>query len=153
MNEDRVATGQGFGRHPHEDMEIVSYVLAGTLEHKDSLMGNGAVLHPGEFQRNAAGTGITHSKFNPSKDQPTHFYQIWLLPERSRLAPSYEQKRFDDNRMNDQLRHQTVARVRSQSTRMCKSICRSSLQTNRSSFVFLFLWRFFEFRFRRMEWS
>ena len=94
MNEDRVAAGQGFGNHAHRDMEIVSYVLDGELEHKDS-MGNGEVLRPGEFQRITAGTGITHSEFNPSATKPTHFYQIWLLPERKGIDPSYEQKQFD----------------------------------------------------------
>lgn len=94
MNEDRVAAGQGFGTHAHRDMEIVSYVLEGELEHKDS-MGNGEVLRPGEFQRITAGTGITHSEFNPSSDATTHFYQIWLLPERKGIEPSYEQKAFD----------------------------------------------------------
>lgn len=94
MNEDRVAAGQGFGTHAHHDMEIVSYVLDGQLEHEDS-MGNGEVLRPGEFQRITAGTGITHSEFNPSADKPTHFYQIWLLPERRGIEPSYEQKHFD----------------------------------------------------------
>lgn len=95
MNEDVVAPGQGFGAHPHRDMEIVTYVLSGALEHKDS-MGNGEVLRPGEFQRMTAGSGITHSEFNPSSDEPVHLYQIWLLPERKGLEPSYEQKRFDD---------------------------------------------------------
>ncbi len=94
LNEDRVAAGQGFGSHPHRDMEIISYVLEGELEHKDSL-GHGAVLRPGEFQRITAGTGITHSEFNPSKTTDTHFYQIWLLPERKGLEPGYEQKHFD----------------------------------------------------------
>lgn len=103
MNEDRVAAGKGFGTHPHRDMEIVSYVLEGALEHKDS-MGNGEVLRPGEFQRITAGTGITHSEFNPSKEEPTHFYQIWLLPESNGLPPGYEQKRFDDDRMRNALR-------------------------------------------------
>ena len=94
MNEDRVEPGQGFGTHGHNDMEIVSYVLDGELEHKDS-MGNGEVLRPGEFQRITAGTGITHSEFNPSKQNGTHFYQIWILPERKGIEPSYEQKAFD----------------------------------------------------------
>lgn len=100
MNEDRVAAGQGFGTHPHHDMEIVTYVLSGALEHKDS-MGNGEILRPGEFQRMTAGTGITHSEFNPSKTEPVHLYQIWLFPERSGLTPSYEQKAFPvDDRVN-----------------------------------------------------
>ncbi|XZE51462.1 pirin family protein [Planctomycetaceae bacterium SH139] len=101
MNEDRVAAGQGFGTHAHNDMEIVSYVLDGELEHKDS-MGNGEVLRPGEFQRITAGTGITHSEFNPSADTPTHFYQIWLLPERKGIEPGYEQKTFDPPGRNNQ---------------------------------------------------
>jgi quercetin 2,3-dioxygenase len=100
MNEDYVQPGQGFGTHPHQDMEIVTYVLAGALEHKDS-MGNGEVLRPGEFQRMTAGTGITHSEFNPSASEPVHLYQIWLLPARKGLEPSYEQKRFaEDERLN-----------------------------------------------------
>lgn len=94
MNEDRVAPGKGFGTHAHDNMEIVSYVLEGALEHKDS-MGNGETLRPGEFQRITAGTGITHSEYNPSAEQGTHFYQIWLQPERQGLEPSYEQKAFD----------------------------------------------------------
>ncbi len=93
MNEDFVAPGEGFGTHPHRDMEIVTYVLEGALEHKDS-MGNGEVLRPGEFQRMSAGTGITHSEFNPSATEPVHLYQIWLLPERRGIEPSYEQKSF-----------------------------------------------------------
>lgn len=93
MNEDRISPGQGFGMHGHRDMEILTYVLEGALEHRDSL-GNGEVLRPGEFQRMSAGTGIRHSEFNPSADQSVHLYQIWLLPERHGLAPSYEQKSF-----------------------------------------------------------
>jgi redox-sensitive bicupin YhaK (pirin superfamily) len=103
MNEDFVEPGQGFGTHPHHDMEIVTYVLEGALEHKDS-MGNGEVLRPGEFQRMSAGTGITHSEFNPSSTESVHLYQIWLLPERKGIEPSYEQKRFDDDGMTNQLR-------------------------------------------------
>ncbi len=101
MNEDRVQPGQGFGEHPHSDMEIVTYVLQGQLEHRDS-MGNGEVLHAGELQRMTAGTGVTHSEFNPSAEEPVHFYQVWLFPERKGLEPSYEQKRFAaDGREND----------------------------------------------------
>lgn len=103
MNEDWVAPGQGFGTHPHRDMEIVTYVLEGALEHRDS-MGNGEVLRPGEFQRMSAGTGITHSEFNPSKTEPVHLYQIWLLPERKGLTPSYEQKAFPTETMKNELR-------------------------------------------------
>jgi len=103
MNEDVVAPGQGFGTHPHRDMEIVTYVLEGALEHKDS-MGNGEVLRPGEFQRMSAGTGITHSEFNPSGDEPVHLYQIWLLPERKGIEPSYEQKRFPEDERHNRLR-------------------------------------------------
>jgi redox-sensitive bicupin YhaK (pirin superfamily) len=102
MNEDWVAPGQGFGTHPHRDMEIVTYVLEGALEHKDS-MGHGEVLRPGEFQRMTAGTGIEHSEFNPSKTEPTHLYQIWLFPEQKSLTPSYEQKRFSEEGRHNQL--------------------------------------------------
>src|SRR5688572_33063622 len=79
INEDRVAPGQGFGAHPHRDMEILSYVLSGRLQHKDSL-GHGATLGPGEVQRITAGSGLQHSEFNPDAREPVHFYQIWLLP-------------------------------------------------------------------------
>ncbi len=102
INEDRVAAGRGFGTHAHHDMEIVSYVLEGELEHKDS-MGNGEVLRPGEFQRITAGTGITHSEFNPSANGPTHFYQIWIKPERKGIEPSYEQKAFDAGARHNRL--------------------------------------------------
>ena len=103
MNEDHVEPGQGFGTHGHQDMEIVTYVLEGALEHKDS-MGNGEVLRPGEFQRMSAGTGITHSEFNPSNTEPVHFYQIWLLPERKGIQPSYEQKQFPEEERSNRLR-------------------------------------------------
>lgn len=93
MNEDWIAAGQGFGTHPHRNMEIVTYVLEGALEHRDS-MGNGEVLTPGEFQRMTAGSGITHSEFNPSQTEPVHLYQIWIYPNKRELEPSYEQKRF-----------------------------------------------------------
>lgn len=93
INEDRVRPGAGFGTHGHRDMEIVTYVLEGALEHKDSL-GTGEVIRPGEVQRMTAGTGIRHSEFNPSLDAPVHLLQIWLLPERNGLAPGYEQREF-----------------------------------------------------------
>src|SRR5712691_11693583 len=93
INEDRVAPGQGFGMHGHRDMEIVTLVLEGALEHRDSL-GNGEVLRPGELQRMSAGTGIRHSEFNPSPTEPVHLYQIWLTPREKGLTPSYEQKAF-----------------------------------------------------------
>ena len=95
MNEDWVQPDTGFGMHPHRDMEIVTYVLEGALEHRDSL-GSGGVLRPGELQHMSAGTGIRHSEFNPSASEPVHLYQIWLLPDRRGLAPSYDQRTFDE---------------------------------------------------------
>lgn len=95
MNEDRIDPGQGFGTHGHRDMEIVTYVLEGSLEHQDSL-GNGSILRAGELQRMTAGTGIRHSEFNPSPKECVHLYQIWLLPKRPGLTPGYEQKSFSD---------------------------------------------------------
>jgi len=92
INDDRVAPGQGFGTHPHRDMEIFSFVLEGALEHRDSL-GNGRVLRPGEIQLMSAGTGVTHSEFNPSPKEPVHFLQVWIEPERLGLKPSYTEWR------------------------------------------------------------
>jgi redox-sensitive bicupin YhaK (pirin superfamily) len=103
INEDRVTPGMGFGTHSHRNMEIISYVLEGALEHNDS-MGHGAILRPGEFQRISAGTGINHSEFNPSNTEPVHFYQIWLLPKSNGIRPSYEQKFFPDEQKRKALR-------------------------------------------------
>jgi hypothetical protein len=102
MNEDVVAAGAGFPMHAHKDMEIVTFILEGALEHKDS-MGNGEVLRPGEIQRMSAGTGIRHSEFNPSPTEPVHLYQIWILPDRAGHTPSYEQISISAERRNGQL--------------------------------------------------
>jgi quercetin 2,3-dioxygenase len=103
INEDRVAAGNGFGTHAHRDMEIITYVLAGELAHKDS-MGNGSTIRPGDVQRMSAGTGIRHSEFNPSKSLEAHFLQIWIQPNVVNIEPSYEEKRFAEEEKRGKLR-------------------------------------------------
>jgi redox-sensitive bicupin YhaK (pirin superfamily) len=103
INEDRVQPGQGFGTHSHRDMEIISYVLDGGLAHQDSI-GNGSVLRPGDVQRMSAGTGVRHSEYNASDRDPVHFLQIWIEPSERGIAPSYEEKHFDDASKRGKLR-------------------------------------------------
>ena len=104
LNEDVVAPGKGFGMHPHKDMEILTWILDGAIEHRDS-MGSGAVLRPGELQHMTAGSGVMHSEFNPSPKDPTHLLQIWIVPEKKNLKPEYEQLAFPDKDLRGKFHH------------------------------------------------
>jgi redox-sensitive bicupin YhaK (pirin superfamily) len=104
LNEDTVAPGKGFGMHPHKDMEILTWILDGSLEHRDS-MGTGAVIRPGELQHMTAGSGVMHSEFNPSPKDPTHLLQIWIVPEKKNLKPEYEQLAFPDKDLRGKFHH------------------------------------------------
>lgn len=127
INEDRVAPGEGFGTHPHKDMEIITIVLAGALQHKDS-MGNTSFIRPGEVQRMSAGSGVKHSEFNASAKEPVHLLQIWIVPSSKDLKPSYEQKSFPENKNALQLTVSADGRVGSLTIHQDARIYNGSLE-------------------------
>jgi redox-sensitive bicupin YhaK (pirin superfamily) len=122
INDDRVEPGGGFAPHPHRDMEIISYVLLGALEHRDS-MGHGSVIRSGEVQRMTAGTGVVHSEYNPSSEEAVHFLQIWILPERKGLDPGYEQRSFPPDELQGTLRLVASRDGRDASLRVHQDVC------------------------------
>lgn len=124
INEDTIAGGGGFGMHPHRDMEIITYILAGALEHEDS-MSNKGIIRAGDVQRMTAGTGVVHSEYNPSKEEPVHLLQIWLYPQHHGLTPSYEQRTF-----HDQEKRNTFCRIASHDGQ------NDSVQINQDATVF-----------------
>ena len=121
INEDRIEPAQGFGTHGHKDMEIVTYIIEGALEHKDS-MGNGSVIREGDVQRMSAGTGVQHSEFNHSKSEKTHLLQIWLLPERSGIEPGWEEKHFSNEDKKNRLKLIASRDARNDSLRIHQSV-------------------------------
>ena len=121
INEDRVAAGGGFDPHSHRDMEILSYVLEGALEHRDSI-GNGSVIEPGDVQRMTAGTGVTHSEMNASDTDGVHFLQIWIIPERAGLEPGYEQRFYGDDHKRGRLRLVASGDGRDESVRIHRDV-------------------------------
>ena len=131
INEDKIAPGTGFGSHSHSDMEIVSYVLSGSLAHQDNI-GNGTVIPPGDVQRMSAGRGVVHSEFNHESDQATHFFQIWIEPSQRGIAPGYEQKTFPQTEKQDVLR--LVASPDGAEGSVTIHVVRGSLQVNGQKF-------------------
>jgi quercetin 2,3-dioxygenase len=122
LNEDRVQPAMGFGTHGHQDMEILTWVLEGALQHRDSL-GNGSIIYPGDLQRMTAGTGVSHSEYNASRDDPVHFLQIWIVPDTAGLAPAYEQRRFSISDRQGKMKLLASPDGRDGSVRIHQDIC------------------------------
>lgn len=122
INEDRVQPAMGFGTHAHRDVEILTWVLEGALQHRDNL-GNGSVIYPGDLQRMSAGTGVSHSEYNASRDDPVHFLQMWILPHSTGLAPAYEQRRFGISDRQGRMKLLASPDGRDGSVRIHQDIC------------------------------